>query len=128
MISFFLSFQKIIKILALDPQNLSYDSGNNRRTIDLDKDLSNDVVLKKIHVPLCTHLSTDLMKLCRDKDLISRWERQTESMRRLGLCVAFGSKVKQVRLNTPGRLLIQEGEMVLVERRRKRKVITSSTS
>ncbi len=62
------------------------------------------------------------MTLCRDKDLVSRWERQTESMKRLQLCVAFGSKVKQVRLLTPGRLLIQEGELVLVERRKKRKV------
>lgn len=64
----------------------------------------------------------ELMRLCRDKELVDRWDRQQESMRRLQVCVGFGAKVKQCRVQVPGRLLIQEGELQLIERKKKRKV------
>lgn len=65
------------------------------------------------------------MSLCRDRELVGRWEKQKEAMKKLQLCVAFGGKVKQFRLAIPGRLLIHEGEITLIERRKRKKVCPS---
>jgi len=65
---------------------------------------------------------SELMALCKDKELVGRWKVEQENMRRLQLCVSFGSKMKGFRLLTPGRLLLHEGELTLIERRKKRKV------
>ena len=62
------------------------------------------------------------MSVCRDKELVGHWGREQDAIRRLQLCVGFGGKVKQFRLQTPGRMLIHEGELLLVERKKKRKV------
>ena len=63
-----------------------------------------------------------LVGICRDKQIVQRWNRDQEVMKHLQLCVGFGAKVQPFRIMIPGRLLLQQGEMSLVERRKKRKV------
>lgn len=43
-------------------------------------------------------------------------------MRKKGLCVGFGAKVSPIRMLLPGRVLLHEGEVWMVENKKKRKV------
>ena len=61
-----------------------------------------------------------------DKELVKKFERDQEIMKNKLLCVGFGAKITPFQLSTPGRFLIQEGEVTVVEKKRKKKVITSS--
>lgn len=63
------------------------------------------------------------MVLCRDRELVQAWNRELEVMKHLQLCIGFEvGKVQPFRVMIPGRLLIRDGEMTLIERRKKKKV------
>lgn len=62
------------------------------------------------------------MKVCQDKELVQTWEKDQKKMSSLQVCVGFGSSVKPFPVEVPGRVLLEEGEVTLVEKRRRRKV------
>jgi hypothetical protein len=63
-----------------------------------------------------------LVPLSADKGLQQKWERDSEVMKNKQLCVGFGPYISQFPLRVPGRVLVHEGEVSVIEKKRKKKV------
>ena len=72
------------------------------------------------HTHTCTQ--TALIKLSSDKELVSKWETDQETMKSMQIRVGLSTKVRPIIVRVPGRLLLQESEVTIVEKRRKKKV------
>ena len=82
-----------------------------------------------LHIHTHTH-STNLMsailKLSSDKELVKKWEEDQEAMKGMQIRVGFNNKVRPVVVRVPGRMLLQEAEVTVIEKRKKKKVIHGS--
>ena len=62
------------------------------------------------------------MKLSSDKELVKKWENDQEAMKSMQIRVGFNNKVRPIVVRVPGRVLLQEAEVTVIEKRRKKKV------
>ena len=66
-----------------------------------------------------------ILKLSTDKKLVKKWEEDQEAMKGMQIRVGFSNKVRPIVVRVPGRLLLQEAEVTVIEKRKKKKVIHS---
>ena len=74
------------------------------------------------------HSLAALLKFSSDKDLVRRWEEDQEAMKSMQIRVGFSTKVRAVVMRVPGRMLLLESEMTMMENRKKKKVCSFNSS
>lgn len=57
-----------------------------------------------------------------EKELVEKWERDRETMKKKKVCIGFGPKVTPFPILVPGRFLLHEGEVFMIEKKKKSKV------
>ena len=57
-----------------------------------------------------------------DREAVRKLEEDKEAMKKKQVCVGFGPKMHAFPILVPGRFLIHEGEVVVLERKKKKKV------
>lgn len=78
------------------------------------------ILLPYIDTCMCLHVA--LLKLSSDKELVRKWEEDQEAMKSMQIRVGFSTKVRPVIMRVPGRMLLLESEMTMMENRKKKKV------
>ena len=68
-------------------------------------------------------LMSAILKLSSDKELVKKWEEDQEAMKGMQIRVGFNNKVRPIVVRVPGRMLLREAEVTVVEKRKKKKVI-----
>ena len=53
---------------------------------------------------------------------MKKWENDQEAMKSMQIRVGFNNKVRPIVVRVPGRVLLQEAEVMVIEKRRKKKV------
>jgi len=76
------------------------------------------------HTHTHTHLllSAALLPLMSDKEVVQKHEEDKEVMKKKQVCVGFGPKMHSFPILVPGRFLIYEGEVQVIEKKKKKKV------
>ncbi len=57
-----------------------------------------------------------------DKEAVQKLEKDREVMRKKQVCIGFGPKMHSFPILVPGRFLIHEGEVTVIEKKKKKKV------
>ena len=57
-----------------------------------------------------------------DKDQVAKLEKDKEVMRKKQVCIGFGPKMHSFPILVPGRFLIHEGEVLVIEKKKKKRV------